>query len=61
MNMQIEVKSPNDCESEELNNFEKIVVEAGEVQASGFRDLMLNAHRLIFRNNSPYLPNQFKK
>jgi predicted GNAT family N-acyltransferase len=48
MNMQIEVKSPNDCNSEELNNFERIVVEAGQVQAVGFRDLMLNAYRLIF-------------
>lgn len=48
MSMQIEVKLPNDCELAELNYFEKIVVEAGEVQAAGFRNLMLGAHRLIF-------------
>lgn len=46
--MQIEVKSPDNCTLGELNDFEKIVVEADEVQAIGLRSLILKAHCLIF-------------
>ncbi|HIF9117265.1 TPA: GNAT family N-acetyltransferase [Photobacterium damselae] len=46
--MRIEINTPKMFSKQQLDEFEKIVVEAGEVQAAGFRELMESAHRLVF-------------
>ncbi|TOD54472.1 GNAT family N-acetyltransferase [Vibrio parahaemolyticus] len=45
--MRIEINNPNTFSKRQLDEFEQIVVEAGEVQAAGFRELMESAHRLV--------------
>ncbi|MFA0712659.1 GNAT family N-acetyltransferase [Vibrio splendidus] len=45
--MRIEINPPSSFSKKELDEFEKIVVDAGEVQAAGFRELMGAAHRLV--------------
>mgnify|MGYP001037869648 CR=1 FL=1 len=45
--MRIEIKEPNAFFRDELDEFEKIVVGGGEVQANGFRELMESAFRLV--------------
>ncbi|WP_178087874.1 GNAT family N-acetyltransferase [Plesiomonas shigelloides] len=46
--MKIEINNPNAFSKRQLDEFEKIVVEAGEVQADGFRELLESAYRLVF-------------
>ena len=45
--MSIVVKSPHEYSDAEFSAFEKLVIDAGEVQAEGFSDLLMRSHRLI--------------
>ena len=42
------IKKPKDCSSAELNTFERLVREGGEVEASGLRKRIGQAEQLIF-------------
>ncbi len=46
--MEITTKSPNECSSRELSEFEALVLEGGEVIADGLRERIKRAKKLIF-------------
>jgi predicted GNAT family N-acyltransferase len=46
--LRVEIKKPSECSSDEIEVFEKLVAEAGEVQTEGLRTLVLRAERLVF-------------
>ncbi len=51
MNMAVVVKKPSDCTSVELDAFEKLVVEGGEVTPHGLRQRIKQAAALLFVND----------
>lgn len=50
MSMEILVKSPKECSNAELESFESLVTEGGEVSPVGLRERIRCAEKLIFIN-----------
>lgn len=50
--MKIIIKSPQECTENELEIFEELILEGGEVTGLGLRQRIDKAERLIFINNS---------
>jgi GNAT superfamily N-acetyltransferase len=46
--MKIQAKSPFECSSKELGDFERLVCAGGEVSTNGLSGLILNALKLLF-------------
>ncbi len=46
--MQAMIKAPEDCSHEELSTFERLILEAGEVEPGGLLRRIKSAHKLIF-------------
>ncbi|WP_028672737.1 GNAT family N-acetyltransferase [Saccharospirillum impatiens] len=45
------IKSPEDCNDAELQSFEKLVTEGGEVALAGLRERIQRAEKLVFIND----------
>lgn len=48
-------KSPKDCTDAELESFEKLVAEGGEVAFAGLRQRILRAEKLVFINDGEFV------
>ncbi len=49
--MYTSTKSPGDCSSDELAEFEELVAKGGEVSRRGLKQRIRNAYRLVFVND----------
>ena len=48
-------KSPKDCTDAELESFEKMVIEGGEVALAGLRQRIQRAEKLVFINDGEFV------
>lgn len=55
MSMEKIVKGPKDCTDAELESFEKLVTEGGEVALAGLRQRIQRAEKLVFLNDGGFL------
>lgn len=51
MRMEKIIKSPGDCSNAELESFERLVTEGGEVALAGLRQRIQRAEKLVFIND----------